>query len=366
MSGFNDFAPFLKKYGCFIVRNVTPDRNKTIKIFNYPIPFNKSRDLLQIPGVAEADIRASLLKGEIRHKILAKDIIVECSDIDLLQFNDDQKQFLIDAGIIDGLAVGTGQITQEFIDFIEDQAGTPGPTGPTGPAGPTGPKGDTGDTGPTGATGATGPAGATGATGPIGPTGPTGPAGSGGGGGASFKFKEQIELLGAMNGINRIFSTPDKFINGVSDGNTFKIRVMHNGRQLVEEIDYFVQESVPGDGYDTVIFNSFTPIDRSQVYVDYVKRESDGNILFRQNYTLSGIKNGSNRIFTTSEKFINGNFNGNTFKIRVVHNGRQLVENVDYFVQESVPASGYDTVLFISFTPLAISQLFIDYVTIAP
>lgn len=101
----NDFAPFLKKNGCFIVRNVTPDRQKCIQIFKYPILFNTTRDILQIPGVSESDIRASLLKGELRHKILAKDIVVECSDIDLLQFNDDQKQFLEDAGIVKGLEV---------------------------------------------------------------------------------------------------------------------------------------------------------------------------------------------------------------------------------------------------------------------
>lgn len=101
----DEFAPYLKKNGCFVVRNITPDRGKTIKIFNYPIKFNDTRDILQIPGVAEADIRASLLKGELNHKIRCGDIIVECSDIDLLQFNSDQKQFLQDAGIIKGLEV---------------------------------------------------------------------------------------------------------------------------------------------------------------------------------------------------------------------------------------------------------------------
>jgi hypothetical protein len=117
--GMDDFAPFLKKYGCFIVRNVTPDRQKTIQIFKYPILFNTTRDILQIPGVSEADIRASLLKGELRHKILAKDIIVECSDIDLLQFNDDQKAFLESAGIMNGLEVaGTGSVNYQFKDEI--------------------------------------------------------------------------------------------------------------------------------------------------------------------------------------------------------------------------------------------------------
>lgn len=101
----DEFAPFVKKYGCFVVRNICSDRRKTIKIFNYPIMWGTTRDLLDIPGVAESDIRASLLKGEIQHKVLARDIIIECSDIDLLQFNDDQKQFLLDAGIINGLQV---------------------------------------------------------------------------------------------------------------------------------------------------------------------------------------------------------------------------------------------------------------------
>lgn len=113
----DDFAPFLKKNGCFIVRNVTPDRNKTIKIFNYPILFNDTRDLLQIPGVAESDLRASLLKGELRHKILSKDIVVECSDIDLLQFNLDQRAFLKKAGIVNGLQVSpSGLAVLRFVD----------------------------------------------------------------------------------------------------------------------------------------------------------------------------------------------------------------------------------------------------------
>lgn len=122
MSTMNEFAPYLKKHGCFIVRNITPDNKKVIKIFNYPILFNTTRDLLQIPGVAEADIRASLLKGELRHKILAKDIVVECSDIDLLQFNDDQKVFLQSAGIIKGLEVSSGSATSINYKFKEEIA----------------------------------------------------------------------------------------------------------------------------------------------------------------------------------------------------------------------------------------------------
>lgn len=103
------FAPFLKINGCFIVINTSP-QVKTIKIFNYPIPYGQSRDILQIPGVSEQDIRASLLKGELQHKIRAKDIIVICSDIDLLQFNSSQKTFLRGAGIVNGLQVSSNQL----------------------------------------------------------------------------------------------------------------------------------------------------------------------------------------------------------------------------------------------------------------
>ena len=104
----DQFAPYLKINGCFIVLNVSP-QVKTITIFQYPINYHTTRDLLQIPGVSESSIRASLLKGELQHKIRAKDIIVVCSDIDLLQFNDAQKAFLQGAGIVDGLEVsGTG------------------------------------------------------------------------------------------------------------------------------------------------------------------------------------------------------------------------------------------------------------------
>lgn len=197
----DEFAPYLKKYGCFIVKNVSPDQNKTIKIFNYPIAYGKSRDLLQIPGVAEADIRASLLKGELRHKILASEVIVTCSDIDLLQFNLSQKAFLQSAGIVNGLDAG-------------------------------------------------------------------------GGGGVSiipFLFKQNIHLLGTLDGINRVFTTPDKFIQGALYGNSFSIMVFHNGQELVPNTDFTVSESGgAGTGYDTITFISFTPSTNSVLIATYV------------------------------------------------------------------------------------------------
>lgn len=102
--GMDSFAPGTHVHGCFIVQNISP-QVKTITIFTYPINYHCLRDLIQIPGVSESSIRASLLKGELRHKIRVRDIHVICSDIDLLQFNDAQKAFLEGAGITKGLSV---------------------------------------------------------------------------------------------------------------------------------------------------------------------------------------------------------------------------------------------------------------------
>jgi hypothetical protein len=101
----NEFGPYPKKYTKFVVKNICPDRRKVISIFQYPILNGTTRDLLAIPGVSEADIRVSLLKGELNHKLRAGDIIIVESDIDLLQFNLDQKHFLQEGGVVFGLQV---------------------------------------------------------------------------------------------------------------------------------------------------------------------------------------------------------------------------------------------------------------------
>lgn len=101
----NEFGPYNKKYTKFVVKNICPDRGKVINIFQYPILNGTTRDLLGIPGVSEADIRVSLLKGELNHKLRAGDIIIVESDIDLLQFNLDQKHFLQESGVNFGLEV---------------------------------------------------------------------------------------------------------------------------------------------------------------------------------------------------------------------------------------------------------------------
>lgn len=125
----NEFAPFQKINGGFVVSN-NSNPKKTIFIFNYPIPHGAARDLLAIPGVSEADIRASLLKGELQHKIRVGEVAVLASDIDLLQFNDAHKSFLQSAGITSGLevegtgdGVGTGGFDAQDYDLVGTQDG---------------------------------------------------------------------------------------------------------------------------------------------------------------------------------------------------------------------------------------------------
>jgi len=104
MYGFETFFP--KRVNTkFVVKNIAPG-NKCIKLFMYPINNGGTRDLLMIPTVSEADIRHSLLKGSLLIKILAGEIEVVDSNIDILQFEPQQRQFLWDAGIRIGLDCG--------------------------------------------------------------------------------------------------------------------------------------------------------------------------------------------------------------------------------------------------------------------
>jgi hypothetical protein len=110
MSSESNFAYSLKYNTHFIVRNTCTDRRKTISIFNYPINFGDTRDLLQIPGVQEEDIRSSLLKGVLRHKLLNGDIQLVSSNIDLLQFSDKQRAFLLGFGFTEGVQIGYDEL----------------------------------------------------------------------------------------------------------------------------------------------------------------------------------------------------------------------------------------------------------------
>jgi len=181
----------------FIVRNIS---RKTLSIFTYPVSIQQTRDLMAIPFVSEADIRNSLLKGELFVKAKAGEIIVVNSNIDLLQFDDCQRDFLESIGITKGISVTDGDLP--------------------------------------------------------------------------FAFKQNINLIGPTDGVNRTFFTPDVFINGPEPvDNSFKLQLDHNGRHLIEGIDYVVGESGgPGTGFDTVNLISLTPTSTSKLTCNYTIR----------------------------------------------------------------------------------------------
>lgn len=218
----------------FIVKNIAP-RGKRIQVFSYPIANQMTRDLLSIPYVSEEDIRHSLLKGEIMMKIRNKELEIVFTDINLLQFNEEQKAFIKSAGVsdnylslapdgikenINGVEIGIPQfhpevdpilaVTEAFYPYI-DKA-------------------------------------------PV----------------LGLKIKENIPLLGLKNGVNRVFMTPDKFINGIYLESEYSIVIRHNGRVLDPLADYDLSESGGlGTGYDTIFFKAFVPTQFSSILANY-------------------------------------------------------------------------------------------------
>jgi len=80
-------------------------------------------------------------------------------------------------------------------------------------------------------------------------------------------------LIGAKNGVNRTFATPDLFSHG---GNGDTIEVFHNGRRLLQATapspalgEYVPAESVLGGGYDRVIMVAFSPVPHSELVANY-------------------------------------------------------------------------------------------------
>lgn len=196
----------------FVVKNIAKDQ-KTINIFTYPIEAGFTRDLLSIPFISEADIRYHLLKGEILLKLLAKEIIVTDTNIDLLQFDDAHKAFLKSVGVARGTEVDETELTITLQNKIDNAAS----------------------------------------------------------GGMPIRFHDNIPLLGTKNGINRTFSTPNKFINGTYLGSEYSIIIRHNGRVLDPFTEYNLMESGGlGTGYDTIIFLTFAPSAQSRLLSDYV------------------------------------------------------------------------------------------------
>lgn len=116
--GNNSFAPGSRNPNLFEVMNIA-NPSKTIFIFNYPINSGATRNLMLIPGVAGDDIRSSLLKGTISHKLRAREITIINSDIDLLEFNAAQLAFEQAAGITVGLQITNDQLATIEQDDIQ-------------------------------------------------------------------------------------------------------------------------------------------------------------------------------------------------------------------------------------------------------
>lgn len=88
----SQFADGLKSNTTFIVKNNST--NKRVTIFGQPIGPGNSYDLLGAPGVDEAEIKASLLKGVLSRKLKNNEISVISTDLDLSTFNISQLSFL--------------------------------------------------------------------------------------------------------------------------------------------------------------------------------------------------------------------------------------------------------------------------------
>jgi hypothetical protein len=93
-------------YGAFVVKNITAPP-KTISIFNINIPFGTTKNLLDIPGIGEEDVRISLLKGQVLNKILSGDIKIVFSDVNALSFNNNQQSFLLSSNMENGTQINT-------------------------------------------------------------------------------------------------------------------------------------------------------------------------------------------------------------------------------------------------------------------
>lgn len=203
--GFNTWQPKICPV-VFSVMNIT--NCKMVRIFQVNIPPGGVYDLLNVPHVSEADIRHSLLKGDLQTKILTNELRVVDSSIELLYFDDCYKDFLRNAGIIRGIdfceesavcGSGDGYLPFYFRDNIEL----------------------------------------------VGPKN-----------GANRVFRVPV---------------PDKFLDGEFFGHEFHIIIDHNGRRLLKNLDYIISESGgAGTGYDTIEIISLTPNKKSKLFCDYV------------------------------------------------------------------------------------------------
>ena len=84
-----------------------------------------------------------------------------------------------------------------------------------------------------------------------------------------------VALAGAKDGVNRVFTTPSKYVH-IPGGRT--VELFHNGHRLAQALapdirlgDYYPLESGgPGSGFDTVVLLSFAPAPRSSFLASYL------------------------------------------------------------------------------------------------
>lgn len=59
----------------FVVQNVS-SKNKAVRVFNVKLAVGQSYNLMAIPGIGEAEIMDSLLKGELKTKLANGDLVI--------------------------------------------------------------------------------------------------------------------------------------------------------------------------------------------------------------------------------------------------------------------------------------------------
>jgi hypothetical protein len=70
--------------------------------------------------------------------------------------------------------------------------------------------------------------------------------------GGNTQYKTDQQLVGTIDGSNRIFTTPDIFLHDPPDTS---VQVYINGQRIYQDRDYTISESGGvGTGYDTITF----------------------------------------------------------------------------------------------------------------
>ena len=93
----------------FTVKNITTSR--AIKVFNTKIMPGQTLDLMKIPGISEEDIRSSLIKGDLKNKIINQQLdVIDSPSIITEGLNNDLLNILGPATIIRPVPIVPGII----------------------------------------------------------------------------------------------------------------------------------------------------------------------------------------------------------------------------------------------------------------